>query len=593
MNVYINVFLVLVYMTGIVLGIVTLCKGFKKMKSIDKIEHENWDSTNLTEFHDRFIKKYPVLHHHRNTVKNTIEKHHIKHLDHITSIPPLETKPIDKFSKHIPLIMYINLDRSPDRKESMEKEFQRVGISEATTVTRFKAVEKENGELGCFLSHVGVLNSVLDKDTNVLVLEDDFEFRYMTKEIGEHVDSVDRVTKGRWDVIVLGQYVHAWQPIMHREGEHSSQRIFRLLHSTTTSGFLVNKNYVKRLFLLWSEASKDLLHSKRFKPGQQIDQVQTLYQKVDMWFGFRHPLGTQRTGKSLIGNVECNNNWSCSPDYHNWYDSYGVEHPLKTFDTLKIRNIAVCMVATGKYNGYVDKTQNECYDNFLSPHHLEFFLFTDQTTLTQDTCGRFPVHKYEIVRKGFPGDTLYRYHYMDMAREKLQHFDYIIYMDVDYAIYNRPCYTDFLIENGLIATRHLHNLHENVKDNGLIGSPETNPESAACIPKGKKMRAYYAGGVQGGTANDFLNAITSIKRQIDADDDNGIIAVWHDESHWNRYLVDHPPTSDITQNHIYPEHCIVESGKEVNNTSNCKSLHDNEYYPVMVPLDKNHDEMRS
>lgn len=23
---------------------------------------------------------------------------------------------------------------------------------------------------------------------------------------------------------------------------------------------------------------------------------------------------------------------------------------------------------------------------------------------------------------------------------------------------------------------------------------------------------------------------------------NGIIATWHDESHWNRYLIEHPPT---------------------------------------------------
>lgn len=591
MNVYVNVFMVLAYMTGIVLGIVTLCKGFKKPKTSPKIEHENWDSNSLHHFHDKLVKQYPILQKHRNTVEQSVQRHKKVHQDIISIIPTLH-EPIDTFSKHIPLIMYINLDRSPDRKEAMELEFQRVCVPPATTIQRFKAVEKKNGELGCFLSHVGVLNSVLEKDTNVLVLEDDFEFRYMAKEIGEHVDTIDRVTKGRWDVIVLGQYVHAWQPIVAREGEQTSQQIFRLLHSTTTSGFLVNKNYVRRLFLLWSEASKNLLHSKRFKPGQQIDQVQTLFQKVDQWFGFRYPLGTQRTGKSLIGNVECNNNWSCSPDYQNWYDSYGVEHPLKTFDVLKIQTIAVCMVATGKYIQYVEKTQKECVQKFLAPHHLEFFLFTDQTDSTPSMVGRFPVHKYLIERKGFPGDTLYRYHYMDLGREKLQHFDYIIYMDVDYAIYNRPCYTDFLVGKGLIATKHLHNLHEKVNEKGLVGSPETNPESQACIPKGKKMTAYYAGGVQGGKASDFLKAFTDLKAQIDADDHKGIMAKWHDESHWNRYMVDHPP-SEINQNHIYPEHCIIENGKAMKANTNCTSLHNNEYYPVMVPLDKNHDEVRA
>ena len=44
--------------------------------------------------------------------------------------------------------------------------------------------------------------------------------------------------------------------------------------------------------------------------------------------------------------------------------------------------------------------------------------------------------------------------------------------------------------------------------------------------------------------------------QIDADSTRGITAVWHDESHWNRYLVDHPPTLELS-----PSYCWYPDGR--------------------------------
>jgi GR25 family glycosyltransferase involved in LPS biosynthesis len=48
-------------------------------------------------------------------------------------------------------VMYINLDSRPDRKEHVVKELEKVGVKEAT---RFKAIELENGALGCSMSHL-------------------------------------------------------------------------------------------------------------------------------------------------------------------------------------------------------------------------------------------------------------------------------------------------------------------------------------------------------------------------------------------------------------------------------------------------------
>jgi histo-blood group ABO system transferase len=48
--------------------------------------------------------------------------------------------------------------------------------------------------------------------------------------------------------------------------------------------------------------------------------------------------------------------------------------------------------------------------------------------------------------------------------------------------------------------------------------------------------------------------MTAMREAIDDDLRRGVVAAWHDESHWNRYLVDHP--ADVV---LPPEYCCPES----------------------------------
>ena len=49
---------------------------------------------------------------------------------------------------------------------------------------------------------------------------------------------------------------------------------------------------------------------------------------------------------------------------------------------------------------------------------------------------------------------------------------------------------------------------------------------------------YIMGGFFGGRKDDFLKMSEILQNNIDKDLENNIIALWHDESHLNRYLVD-------------------------------------------------------
>lgn len=80
--------------------------------------------------------------------------------------------------------LYINLNKRPDRKDHIEK--QLVDFKE---VTRIEAIEKDNGYLGCVLSHIKALETAKLKNYDeVLIVEDDFEFVNKYKFVYPEID---------------------------------------------------------------------------------------------------------------------------------------------------------------------------------------------------------------------------------------------------------------------------------------------------------------------------------------------------------------------------------------------------------------------
>jgi histo-blood group ABO system transferase len=87
---------------------------------------------------------------------------------------------------------------------------------------------------------------------------------------------------------------------------------------------------------------------------------------------------------------------------------------------------------------------------------------------------------------------------------------------------------------------------------GKRGSYETDPRSLACVYP-TEGAYYFAGGFYGGKSEEVLKICRVLSERIDQDLKDGVIAVWHDESHWNRYCIDHPPTVVLTPSYCYPE----------------------------------------
>lgn len=237
--------------------------------------------------------------------------------------------------------------------------------------------------------------------------------------------------------------------------------------------------------------------------------------------------------------------------------------------------VGILLVATGPYIQWFQQLYQDLQERFLPGYEKKVFLFTDQEG------GTYPpgVTVYRIERKGFPGDTLYRYHYFLLAEKDLkEQTDVLFYLDVDMRVVS---------EVGPEVLPDEEDLYVGVSHPGFwqgrtpgfpLGTPETRPESTACITPDEMRPCYWAGGFQGGRTKEFLEMAKVIRRNINKDDSRGLVAVWHDESHLNRYFTNlRAFVKTLTPDYCYPESWDLGHG----------------LIKKIVALDKDHAKVRS
>lgn len=192
----------------------------------------------------------------------------------------------------------------------------------------------------------------------------------------------------------------------------------------------------------------------------------------------------------------------------------------------------------------------------VNPHSLERLPEMINSTLrVKDSINVIPQEPAE-----WPLPTLHRYHLFLREEEKLKDYDYIFYCDAD-MLFVAPVGDEILGEDLTAAQMPMY-----ATKRGLIPPYEPNPESSAFIPRpgrvsnknGRKMfePLYFAGGFQGGRSEKFIEAMQVMKANIDKDFSNNYIAIWNDETHWNKYCFSNPPSVVLSPSYVYPDSLI-------------------------------------
>lgn len=221
-------------------------------------------------------------------------------------------------------------------------------------------------------------------------------------------------------------------------------------------------------------------------------------------------------------------------------------------------NVGLLIMATGKYISFVEPLIDSAEQYFCKDHKVTYFVFTDGELKERENLVK--VHQ---SRLGWPFDTMMRFQSYYEAKELFVDQDYLFACDAD------MCFVGEVGDEVLgerVATQHPGFV-------GKRGSYECDPASLACVNPSEGSE-YFAGGFYGGSREEMLNITKVNSEHINEDLKRGIIAVWHDESHWNRYCIDHKPTVILSPSYCYPESWLLP------------------YIPKLLALDKNHEEMR-
>lgn len=203
-------------------------------------------------------------------------------------------------------------------------------------------------------------------------------------------------------------------------------------------------------------------------------------------------------------------------------------------------NIGLVITATGKYISFLDPLLASAEKYFCPNHHVTYYIFTDSNRTSTDNV------KYIFQPKlGWPFDTMMRFQSHYLQKNLLQNEDYLFACDADMLFVG--------VMGGEILGERVATLHaEFIPRNRNSFTYETNPLSTACINE-YEGKNYFAGGFYGGTAEEFIKIAQVNTTNIYKDLAKGFIALWHDESHWNRYCIDNPPTIILSG-----EYCALE-----------------------------------
>lgn len=212
-----------------------------------------------------------------------------------------------------------------------------------------------------------------------------------------------------------------------------------------------------------------------------------------------------------------------------------------------MNKVAILYIATDKYIVFWEDFYKSYEKYFLNNSELHYYVFTDaEDILFQDNSR---VHVKKIKHMQWPYGTLMRYHIFLNIESELEQYDYLCFMNANCICVDPISEEDFLPkEKNLVVVKHFKYYNSRNTDY----SYDRNPKSTAYIPYGEG-KYYVCGGINGGKTRAYLDMCRELRDRIDSDLNNGVIALYHDESQLNRYIWENDNYRILSPEYVYPQ----------------------------------------
>ncbi|MDD3266706.1 MAG: family 6 glucosyltransferase [Burkholderiales bacterium] len=220
--------------------------------------------------------------------------------------------------------------------------------------------------------------------------------------------------------------------------------------------------------------------------------------------------------------------------------------------------VAILYICTGKYDVFWNIFYNSSERHFCESVKKHYFVFTDSKKI-ESSENTTVIYQDNL---GWPFNTMYRYKMFLRVKAELLGFDKVIFFNGNCLFNQNISYESFFGENkNIVACIHPGFYNKSKKEYTY----ENRVQSLAFI---KDSYFYVQGAINGGNAEDFIRICEELATNIDKDLENGIVAIWHDESHWNAYLNNnYEKIKDslhiLSPSYLYPEGWDIPFDKKI------------------------------
>jgi hypothetical protein len=237
-------------------------------------------------------------------------------------------------------------------------------------------------------------------------------------------------------------------------------------------------------------------------------------------------------------------------------------------------NVSVFSIATNVYFDYWLELHKSASRNLFPDATVTFHVFTNIVPTyeqSKDLGENVITHRIEDLR--WPEATITRYEIIAKEMSKVI-TDVIVYLDADMLINETIALKEIFDHesDSMVLVRHpgywrppfredktfyLRHLFLAISDLvrrliiGGIGSWESNEKSTSFVKRSDR-RFYYCGGFWMGKKEAIISFAEAMYQNVSKDLDNNVMAIWHDESHLNKWA-----TTNAFRTHS-PSYCFAE-----------------------------------
>ena len=199
--------------------------------------------------------------------------------------------------------------------------------------------------------------------------------------------------------------------------------------------------------------------------------------------------------------------------------------------------VAISFLGTGKYLDFLPQYYQNIEEYFLPNTKKTILAFTDgELDEAPKNIKVFPQEHLD-----WPYITLKRFEIINKARKIIADHDWFVFIDGDALVVDRIEEEEFFSDKPLFGVHHPCHYLKMPPHNQYPGAYEITENCNAAIDLDKyQPKVYYQGCFWGGKTPEVCAMIDELEYRVGDDLKRNVIALWHDESHLNKYFIENP-----------------------------------------------------